>query len=79
MGKPHSVKDASDYRGFTKEVCKQGGRVERRKRHDMLCHPDGGYVAAPRHRGDYATGTRAAIVKALLALGFTCWALGVFG
>ena len=68
-----SVERASNHREFTRAVRDQGGQVEHGSRHDHLCHPKGGYVAAPRHRGDYANGTRAAIIKALLALGFSVW------
>jgi len=65
-----SVKSASNHRQFTQAVRKQGGYIEHGSRHDKLCSPNGGYVAAPRHRGDYAAGTRAKIIKALLNLGF---------
>jgi predicted RNA binding protein YcfA (HicA-like mRNA interferase family) len=46
-----------------------GWRIKHGKEHDLLCAPNGGKVAVPRHPGDLARGTLASIVKALLLLG----------
>lgn len=69
-----SVKHATTHRSFTKAVTKQGGSVESGRRHDRVFHPtNSGSVTLPRHSGDYATGTKFAIIKQLLAIGFVCF------
>lgn len=69
MSKPRSVSDGRGYRDISRAVRSQGG-YERGRRNHVEWGNDRGYVVGPRHPGDYATGTRHAIVKALLALGF---------
>lgn len=66
----HSVSSCKTARQFHRAVNKQGGYAAEGGRHTKLYHPAGGSVAVPRHSGDIATGTRASIVRGLLALGF---------
>lgn len=75
MGRPNSVCDCRTAKDFVSVVMRQGGCVEEGARHTIVRGPNGkGRVAIPRHRGDLPTGTRRAIIRELLALGFVVWA-----
>jgi len=74
---PRSVRDCHNARQFRLVVRRQGGHVDAGKRHDIARGRDGqGCVPIPRHTGDLATGTRSAITKMLVALGFVVFVIG---
>lgn len=70
MGRPQSVSDCRTAQDFERVISRQGGRIVRGARHDIVQGRNGGRVAIPRHRGDLPTGTRCAIIRELLMLGF---------
>ena len=70
MANKHSVEGARTSKQFKRAVTKQGGWVETGGKHPKFCHPDGGKAPYPSHSRDLATGTRHALIKQLIALGF---------
>lgn len=65
----YDIKDEYDATHYAK---KKGGTVKECSRHTKIIGPRG-CVFLPRHRKEFATGTRWSIIKQLIAIG-----LGVF-
>lgn len=68
MGKIHDVTEIRDYNDAIQWASKKKGGISEGANHTKISGPRG-CTFLPRHRGDFKTGTRFAIIKQFIAIG----------
>lgn len=68
MGKIREVTDIRDRDDAIQWAKKKGGNIEEATNHTKVNGPRGS-TFLPRHKGDFKTGTRYAIIKQYIAIG----------
>jgi len=70
MGKKNNLPACKGHRDFTKYIGCRGATLDRQNgSHEIWEMPDHSLLVLPSHPGDYATGTRHAIIKLIIAAG----------
>lgn len=75
MGKKSSLNKCKSHDDLVGYAAGRGARIVEGGRHTKVYGPEGGMAPIPRHRGDLATGTRCAIIRAFKLMGLAVLAL----